>query len=139
MFDHILVPLDLTGRNARAVTVALDLARQHGSRVTLLHVMQRIEYIAVGELRSFYRDLRAKAERVLERAGRELVADGVKVRRIVQVGDVPRAIVRQAETAKADLIVMGSHAVDPTELGQGLGTTSYKVAILCRCPVLLVK
>jgi len=139
MFEHILVPLDLTGRNARAVIVALDLVRQHGSRVTLLHVMQRIDYIPLGELRSFYRDLRVKAERVLKRAGKELIANRIRVRNVVQVGDVPRTIVRQAETNKVDLIVMGSHTVDPTQLGQGLGTTSYKVAILCRCPVMLVK
>ena len=32
---------------------------------------------------------------------------------------------------------MSSHKVDAT--GRGWGTTSYKVGILCWCPVLLVK
>ena len=38
-----------------------------------------------------------------------------------------------------DLIILGSQKIDPARPGQGWGTTSYKVGILCRCPVLLVK
>jgi hypothetical protein len=34
---------------------------------------------------------------------------------------------------------MGSHKVNPKRRGMGWGTTSYKVGILCRCPILLVK
>ena len=53
MFKHILVPLDL-GRNERSLRTARTLARQNGARVTLLHVIQRIEDIPAAELRRFY-------------------------------------------------------------------------------------
>lgn len=39
---------------------------------------------------------------------------------------------------RVDLLVMGSHKVKPRP-GQGWGTTSYEVGILCQCPILLVK
>jgi nucleotide-binding universal stress UspA family protein len=35
-------------------------------------------------------------------------------------------------------VVLGSHRLGPRP-GQGFGTTSYKVALVCPCPVLLVK
>ena len=40
---------------------------------------------------------------------------------------------------KADLVVMGSHKVNPARRNRGWGTTSYKVGIFCQCPILLVK
>ena len=50
-----------------------------------------------------------------------------------------RVIVKPAAARKIDLIVMGSHKVAPGPPSAGWGTTSYKVGIFCRCPVLLVK
>ena len=41
--------------------------------------------------------------------------------------------------AETDLIVLGSHTIEPGNAARGWGTTSYKVGLLCRCPVLLVK
>ena len=55
------------------------------------------------------------------------------------VGEPAREIVRAAARGRADVIVMGSHRVDPKRQGAGWVTTSYKVGILCRCPILLVK
>jgi len=40
---------------------------------------------------------------------------------------------------RVDLIVLTSHKIDLAHPAEGWGTTSYKVGILCQCPVLLVK
>jgi Universal stress protein family len=48
-----------------------------------------------------------------------------------------REIVRASGTRGVDLVVMGSHKVEPGD--RGWGTTSYKVGIACQCPILLVK
>jgi nucleotide-binding universal stress UspA family protein len=139
MFKHILVPIDLSDRNARTLAVAAALAEPIRARVTLLHVVHRVRHIAAGELAGFYRRLEAISRRRLERAARRLVARGLRVRTEVIVGEPATEIVAAAVQRRANLIIMGSHRVVPGRPGGGWGTTSYKVGILCRCSVLLVK
>jgi nucleotide-binding universal stress UspA family protein len=139
MFKHILVPIDLTDRNARTLAVAAALAESVHARVTLLHVVHRIRHIAAGELAGFYRRLEAKSRRRLERAARVLAARGLSVRTEVVIGEPALAVLAAATRRRADLIVMGSHRVVPGRPGPGWGTTSYKVGMLCQCPILLVK
>jgi nucleotide-binding universal stress UspA family protein len=139
MFHHLLVPIDLSERNDRQLGAALALAEQGRSRVTLLHVIQHVRSIPAGELRSFYRQIERSSVRALDRAARRFAATGLLVRRLVVVGDPPRDIVRVAARRRVDLIVMGSHRPNPRRPGGGWGTTSYKVGLLCACPILLVK
>lgn len=140
MVKHVLVPLDLSTKNTRALTMARALAEPAGARVTLLHVIERVEGIPLGEMRDFYDRLKKRARERLAAAARAFTAAGIKVAQTIFVGVPARDIVKLAEATKADLIVISSHRVEsPARPGQGLGTTSYKVAILCSCPVLLVK
>ena len=53
MFKRILVPLDFSSKNSAALETALDLARQNGSRIFLLHVIEPVDYIPAVELKSF--------------------------------------------------------------------------------------
>src|SRR3972149_1986208 len=76
MFKHILVPIDLSDGTARTLATALGLARQSGARVTLLHVVQRVPHIPLGELAGFYRRLEATSRRRLERAGKRVPDPG---------------------------------------------------------------
>ena len=137
-FQRILVPLDLSGRHARALRLAREIARQGGARVTLLHVIQRVEGVPPRDVAGFYRRLERTAKRLLAQAARVFTAAGVPVAVAVFVGSTPQEIVAFADAKKIDLIVLASHRVGPRP-GAGLGMTSYRVALLCRCPVLLVK
>lgn len=140
MFTHILVPLDLSVRNLRAIEIARDIARPQGARVTLLHVIQRLEGIPVRELQDFYTRLQARAQLRLRLAGRKAAREGIEVSQVIFVGNPVRDIVRHATEKRVDLIVMSSHAVKPSGRPRdGFGTTSYRVALLCPCPILLVK
>jgi nucleotide-binding universal stress UspA family protein len=140
MFKHVLVPLDLSAKSGRAVAAALQLVTHGHARVTLLHVIQRIEHIPESEMRTFYDRLQNRAAQTLRRAASAFARRGLRVREVVLLGSPPDDIVQYAAAKKVDLIVMSSHEVRSlTRPGQGLGTTSYKVAIMCRCPVLLVK
>jgi nucleotide-binding universal stress UspA family protein len=138
-FAHVLVPLDLSRGNERALDTALGLAAQNGARVTLLHVIHRIEHVPAGELRGFYRGIERQARRKLAQAARPFADARVPVELAVLTGDPSVEIVRWAAADRVDLIVMSSHRVDSRRSAQRWGTTSYKVGILCRCPVLLVK
>jgi nucleotide-binding universal stress UspA family protein len=139
VFGQIIVPIDLSDRNARTLNLALGLSRAAGASVTLFHVVQQVPGLAAGEMRAFYDRLLTVSREKLGRAAKAFAARGIAVRCEVCVGDPAREIVRAAGRRRADLIVMGSHRVDLNRRGAGWGTTSYKVGILCRCPVLLVK
>ena len=137
MFRHLLVPIDLSDRNARLFGAALALARASGARVTLLHVVQRIRSTSPREFQSFYRKLEQKSRRKLDGAARRFDAAGVPIRTVVVIGEPAREIVRASFGRKVDLVVMGSHKVRPGS--RGWGTTSYKVGIMSQCSILLVK
>ena len=139
MFTRILVPIDLSDRNARPLKLALGLARQARGSVTLLHVVQQVPRLTPGEMRAFYARLVKTSRGKLARAAKPFTGKGIAVRSEVCIGEPAGEIVRAAASGRADLIVMGSHRVNPKRSGAGWGTTSYKVGILCRCPVLLVK
>ncbi len=63
----------------------------------------------------------------------------MKVHHYLQYGKRAEAIVRYAENRDMDLIVLSSHKVDRDHPALGWGTISYRIAIVARCPVLLVK
>lgn len=66
MFWRILAPLELSARNEWTIANARDLARRHRARMTLLHVVQQIPDVAVGELREFDRRLERVSARPTE-------------------------------------------------------------------------
>jgi nucleotide-binding universal stress UspA family protein len=139
MFRHILVPIDLGDRQRRALRVARDLALHSRSRVTLLHVIHHVPDLPLAEMRGFYRRLEKTSRQRLAVAAEEFTARGVPVRAQVTIGEPAREILRVAAAEKVDLLVMGSHSLKPGRSERGWGTTSYKVGLVCRCPVLLVK
>jgi nucleotide-binding universal stress UspA family protein len=139
LFRHVMVPVDLSDRNERALRAALALAREAGSRVTLFHVIQRVAGLAPGELEEFYRLLVQRSERKLREVARAFTGKGVAVSTQVRIGEPAAEIVRATLREGVDLVVMGSHKVKPGRRERGWGTTSYKVGIFCQCPILLVK
>ncbi len=140
MFRHLLVPIDLSDRNEQALRTAFDLAAATTARVTLLHVVTQVRGIPAAELRNFYAQLEKRANARLGGVMRKYAQPGMDVRPVVIIGDPARDVVRWAERQRADLIVIGSHSVEPRPGERaGWGSISYKVALLCRCPVLLVK
>jgi universal stress protein A len=140
VFRHLLVPIDLSDRNEHAVRTAFDLAAATDARVTLLHVVTQVRGIPAEELRSFYDQLGATAKARLGAVIRKYAQPGMDVRAVGFVGEPARDVVRWAERQRVDLIVMGSHSVASRHATRvGFGSISYKVALLCRCPVFLVQ
>ncbi len=138
MFQRLLVPVDLTAKNARAIEVARDLALETGGAVTLLHVIETLD-LPFDELRDFYGRLEDKALSAMDEAVEPLRAAGVEFDAQVAYGKRAEEIVRFAEETGAELIILNSHRVDLENPGAGWATLSYKIAILAQCPVLLVK
>jgi nucleotide-binding universal stress UspA family protein len=139
MFTHLLLPLDFTDKNEAAIEIALETARRDGAEVTLLHVIETIDHMDFEEMSDFYRKLEARAAAKLAVLAERFSGAGVRARYEIVFGKRAESILTHAAGGKTDLIVLSSHRVDRDHPALGLGTISYQVAIVARCPVLLVK
>ena len=119
MYRHILVPTDGSLVSVRAEKAAIEIAKKFGARITVAHVMTPYSPRALGEVRGAgtqpmskqeYEEVigkraKAAASRVVTRARRAKVAADT----VLETDDSPSdALVRIANLAKCDLIVMGS-------------------------------
>jgi len=143
LFQNILVPFDLSTQSTRAFKVALDIAKNYNSKVTLLTCLEGDAW-----QHKFY-DSRADAEllkkqkKVTEKYLEKLesLADKNKVTvksHIIKSKSVVNDIVTFAKSRKYDLIVIGSHGrtgFDKVLLGSVANGVSQKTS----CPILIVK
>jgi nucleotide-binding universal stress UspA family protein len=139
MFSHLLVPVDFTDKNEAAVQIAIDTARRDASEVVLLHVIETIDHMDFAEMADFYRKLEVRAAAKLAVLAERFSSAGVRSRYEIVFGKRTEQILKLAAAEPTDLIVLSSHRVDRDHPALGLGTISYQVAIVARCPVLLVK
>jgi manganese transport protein len=137
LYQKILVPLDHTSRDREAIAHASAIAKEHHSKLYLLHVEEDVTSQVYGPMSST-----AEVE-----AGREYLAEIAKVleQQQVPVEAVVRysrnptvAIVRYAEELNPDLVVMGAHG------HKGLkdiifGTTINAVRHKVKAPLLVVR
>jgi nucleotide-binding universal stress UspA family protein len=142
MFRKILVPVDFTDKNEAALSSAIEIAgrsENDGGEVTLLHVIETIEHIEFDEMSDFYRGLETRASAKLFALEDRFKEGDVRVRHDIVYGKRAETIVRYAEDHGIDLMILSSHKVDRDHPALGWGTISYRIAIVARCPVLLVK
>ena len=137
MFQHILVPVDFTDRNRRALETAAALAGANGE-VTLLHVIEMLD-LPFNELEDFYQRLHDRAASELDEMAEAVAHTGVAVIQRISYGNRLREIIGQADGNTTDLIVMSSRRLDRSEPTAGFASLSHQVAILSQVPVLLVK
>lgn len=139
MFTHILIPTDLTDRAEPAIGMTTTLVGSGSTRVTLLHVIQTVPSATFEELKDLYLELEARSAAKLATLRAQLAAAGIDAAQAVTYGKPALEIANYAHDHDVDLIVLTSHALDPAEPPRDWGTVSYKVGMLARCPVLLVK
>jgi nucleotide-binding universal stress UspA family protein len=138
VFKEILVALDESNQAGWAVDLAARLARAHGARLTLLHVViipplrPEFAYIEPTEPGGCFRE----SERLLDQ-GKAHIGDAVEVETALREGDPATEIVHAAQKLGADLIVMGTHGRGP--IGRVvLGSVANAVMRKSTCPVLTV-
>ena len=138
MFKNILVPTDFLDDVNSAFDIAVKLCSIENGKINLLHVIEIIANTTYEEFEEFYTVLEKRAfEDMNDMTTR--FKDRVDCVPSVVYGNRAHEILRFAEEAGIDLIVMKSHRIDVEDRAQGWGTISYKVGILAQCPVMLVK
>ena len=118
MWNKLLVPHDFSACSAWALRLALDLARVHGSEITLVHVSELPPNLPpdtlvtpVGAAAALRVDDYATggARRQLEDIAEPLRREGLHVRTFAVTGDAVEEILAAASAVGADAIVVGTH------------------------------
>ena len=138
VFEHILVPVDFTEKNAVALDTAMQLAQQYHGRITLLHVIEPIEY-EDDEIQAFYQTLETKAWEKMKAMVESVDEDEVPIKQQILFGRRAACIVEYTTTEQVDLVVLSSHKISFEQPPKSWATLSYQMSILCPCPVLLLK
>lgn len=142
MYKRILVPVDGSETSNRAVVAALQMARENGGRVRLVHVLDELAYLSGyeigGDLLKIARDYALKVlDDVLAMAKSAGVPADTKLVEApgARIGEV---VADEARSWEADLIVTGTHG----RRGVGrvlLGSGAEQVLRLAPVPVLAVR
>ena len=112
---NILCPVDFGDVSETAVQASADLAAHFHATLTLVHVvpmLPKIPYKYLLHEGEYERELYKEAEEKLMASVAQLKANGIAAAYLVGTGnDVAGELLRLAEEAKADLIVMPTHGM----------------------------
>ncbi len=142
MFQRILIPVDGSDTSNKALVVALQMARDSGGRVRIVHSLDELSYMSGYEYSGDVVALaREQAGKVL--ADAKAIADSSGVPAEEQLIESPGVrlgdcIAREATAWSADLIVVGTHG----RRGVGrvlLGSGAEQVIRTAPVPVLVIR
>ena len=132
-FTHVLHPTDFSEASQPACEKAVELARQCGAKLTVLHVYANP---LMAEGFAYVPDPRPELEEKLGYVANEELA--IVVARELRVGAPAETIVGFAREHNCDLIVMGTHG--RTGLSHLLmGSVAEIVVRRAPCPVMVVR
>jgi nucleotide-binding universal stress UspA family protein len=135
----IMHPTDFSERSEYAFRLACSLARDHGARLIVLHVVpppQSVGYDEMPLTPPLSPDYKGQLEDKLRQF--QSVDPKLRIDWRLEEGFAADEILGTAQEAKADLIVMGTHG--RTGLGRLLmGSVAEQVVRKAACPVLTVK
>jgi len=136
---NILCPTDFSRPAQVALPVALALARDHGAKLTLLHVRPRPAAMMMGEFGSLPPEP-GETDEALKGKMRQLLPVEFlgAFQCCVADGDAAEEILKAAQQGPCDMIVLGTHG--RSGLGRLLlGSVAEAVLRSAPCPVLTVK
>ena len=141
MFQRILVPVELTEKDLRAVGAARNLAAakpEVDTEIVLLHVIETLD-LPFEELEDFYGKLESRAVEVMDELAASLASESISIVHRIALGSRVPEILAHAEEMAADLVILVSRKVDPSDPGSAWSGIAYQTAILSGVSVLLLK
>lgn len=141
MFKNILVPTDASESAQRALMIALELAKEFGSQIVLLHVVYTPE--AMGYTLSSGVSVPQEEISIFGRAALTAALVGIDTGAVSIVkkqapGHPGVVILEEIESGQMDLVVMGNRGYGAIA-GSLLGSVSQRVLSKAKCPVMIVK
>lgn len=138
----ILVATDFSETAAKALESAADLAKKFDAELIVLHAY-KIEVPMASPMTAggyalpagFFEQLGSHARAQVEATASELVEQGVRAVGVAVEQAPAQAIIEEAESRPADLIVMGTRGLTGIK-HIALGSVADRVTRLAPCPVL---
>lgn len=144
MFQRILFATDGSAASDHAATLAVDLARTHGAKLTALYVVDPYPYLGIGEANplGFQAYMSAAQQHAAEAHQKVLdlcAKAGVTCQpRLVEDVAASTGIVDSARELGCDLIVVGSHGRTGVKRLM-LGSVAARVVAESTIPVLVAR
>ena len=146
IYQRILVPIDGSPTSTRGLDEAIRLAKLTGATLRLVHVLDELDFATGFETGATYTYdvlpmLKKTGESILMNGAARVVAAGVTVDKLLMECFALRTsevVIAQAQTWKADLIVLGTHG----RRGIGrllMGSDAEQIVRGATVPVLLVR
>jgi nucleotide-binding universal stress UspA family protein len=142
LFRHILVAIDSTESSLIAAKLASELAHEHGSALTLVHVVneelaRQLSHVLGRPEAEVRQELEANGRRYLREALRLAAASGVAAEEVQRRGTPSVELMSEARIRHATLLVIGK-ANDSTLHPHILGRVFQRVLDAAEIPVLVV-
>lgn len=138
----IIITTDFSVYSESAFKTGIAIAQRHNAEVTILHVMDKLDYIEPSEaFQSFY-GIEASRIRAVGKSMDMLAAKihkntGIKISSKLILGLPADKVCAYAYQQKASIVVIGTHGISGTrELF--MGSDAFKIIKNCSCPVLTV-
>jgi nucleotide-binding universal stress UspA family protein len=142
LFRHILVAIESTQTSLDAAKVATELAHEHGSALTFVHVVneelaRQLAHVLGRSEVEVHQELEANGRRYLREARRLAAAKGVAAEDVQHRGTPSVELMDEARARLATLLVIGK-ANDSTLHPHILGRVFQRILDAAEIPVLVV-
>ncbi len=142
LFGKIVVAVDFSDHARAALEMAVEIAKDRGSKIQMLHCYQiqpgGISPYGIALPSDYYSEIRDAAARQLKEWRAEFVPAEIDVEELLSSESPSLAISQTAESFGADLIVMGTRGLSGIKHVM-LGSTAERTVRIATCPVLTVK
>ncbi len=146
MFKHILFATDGSSASVHAAQMAVNMARAHGSQLTVIYVIDPYPYMGGHEMNlvgfeSYMESGRKHAANAFTHIQRLASKCGALIQvktRLVEGSSVVKAILKTAEEEHAKLIMVGSHGRGGLEQLL-VGSVAAKVVAHSTTPVMVIR
>jgi nucleotide-binding universal stress UspA family protein len=154
LFKKILVPLDGSEHSAKALSLAIQIAKKFEGKITLINVFAvaapvvmpepttltppAVPIMSTAEFSKVAEAARKTAFNIVTEGEQRVKAEGVQVETSVREGHTVQEILKAAREGEFDLIVMGARGISRIKEIL-LGSVSDGVIRNSPCPVLVVK
>jgi nucleotide-binding universal stress UspA family protein len=141
----IMHATDYSKASTRAFNAAVDLAKQNGGELLVVHVIEPLAHYVAGEdfagaelYVKLEETTRQEAQSSMRKLMQRLERLKVKAKSLMLKGNAADQIVKAAKSRKADLIVIGTHG--RTGFAKlFMGSVASRVVSTAICPVLTVR
>ena len=137
---RIAVPTDFSETANLAINHAVDIAKNFGAELFLIHVLEAGAYqgIFAPSKKTEYDETEQAQQKLQEDANKLEQETGLNVSQTVVSGRIYEEIVSASNEAGTDLLVMGTHGSSGWE-EFFVGSNAYRVVTQSSCPVLSIQ